>query len=204
MPQHTRQRIVNILDQRETASVRELSRLLNVTPANIRHHLAVLIEQGSVKVVGFKENTSRGRPTAVYSLTQPALKDNLGLLSSLLLQKLQDSTHPSSQDAMLRWLAQRLASQFPHILLNPTQRIYSAVQSLNQLNYDAHWEARVESPRIMLGHCPYAAILDEHPEMCQVDEYLIEHLTGDACDLIAKQAPTPSGRRHCIFRITKK
>ena len=44
------------------------------------------------------------------------------------------------------------------------------------MNYQAHWEAHVENPRIMLGHCPYSAILDHHPEICQMDGYVLEAL----------------------------
>jgi len=204
MPLQTRQRIVHILEQRETASARELSRLLKVTPSNIRHHISVLIEQGSVKIVGYKENLSRGRPSAVYSLVQPTLRDNLDTLSRVLLQRLQEDPSPSSQEDVLRWLAQRMADIFPKIVHNPTQRLYSAIQTLNQLNYHAKWEAHADSPRIMFGHCPYAAILDDHPEMCQVDAYLVECLTGDPSKLIAKRALTLDGHRQCVFRISKK
>jgi predicted ArsR family transcriptional regulator len=204
MPQQTRQRIVHILEERETASARELSRLLNVTSANIRHHLSVLIEQGSVKIARYKEQPSRGRPSAVYTLVRSTLRDNLDLLSSILLQKYKDEAPISAQDDELRWLAQRLAAQYPLSPLNPTQRLYSAIQALNRLNYHAQWEAHAESPRIMFGHCPYATILEDHPEMCQVDTYLVEYLTGDPAKLIAKRIPTPEGHRQCVFRIIKK
>ena len=204
MPHQTRQRIVHILEQRETASARELSRLLNVTPSNIRHHLSVLIEQGSIKVAGYKTNQKRGRPAVIYTLAQSILKDNLGHLSEVLLQKLLDGLSPEAQDDTLRWLAQRLFAGLPIANHNPTQRLYSAIQVLNRMNYHAQWEAHADTPRIMFGHCPYTAILDTHPEMCQVDAYLVEHLIGNPANLTAKRTLTPDGHRQCVFRITKK
>jgi predicted ArsR family transcriptional regulator len=204
MPQQTRKQIVHILEQRETASARELSRLLDVTPSNIRHHLSILIEQGSVKIAGYKESRSRGRPSAIFTLIQPTLKDNLDLLSSILLQSISEELSSGSQENKLRWLAQRLCAEFPQPVKNPTQNLYAAIQTLNSLNYHARWEAHVDSPRIMFKHCPYARILEDHPEMCQVDGYLVESLTGVPSRLIAKRTLAPDGNRYCIFRITKK
>jgi predicted ArsR family transcriptional regulator len=204
MPHRTRQRIINILDQRGMATARELSRILNVTPANVRHHISVLIEQGSIKIAEIKESKFRGRPAAVYALTQSAFKDNLNLLSSILLKNLKELPPDIPQIERLQWLAEQLAAQYPQKPTNPTQQMYSAMQTLNRLNYHAQWEAHADSPRIMFGHCPYAAILDEHPEMCQVDEYLLKNLTGDPAELKSKRAIAPDGRRHCIFRIMKK
>lgn len=204
MPLQTRQRIVHILEERETATIRELSRSLKLTPANIRHHISILINQGSVQIAGYKDDQLRGRPSAVYALVKPSLKDNLDLLSSILLKDLQGKSAASSQEDLLRWLAKSLAAEFIQTTHNPTQRLYASIQTLNRLNYHAQWEARVDSPRIMFGHCPYAVILDNHPEMCQVDSYLVEYLTGESAQLIAKRVLTADGRRQCLFRITQK
>ena len=204
MPQQTRLRIIHILERRETASARDLSLLLNVTPANIRHHLSALIEQGSIKVVGYKVRQERGRPSAIYSLTQSANEENLKTLSNILLNELLDGLSPIAQENALRWLAQKLTAGFPQTAHNPTQRLYLAIEILNKLNFRAQWEAHADTPRIMFGHCPYIAILEDHPEMCQVDEYILEHLTGDPASQVAKLVSTPDGHRQCIFRFTKK
>ena len=204
MPQHTRQRIVHILEQRECASAQDLSRLLQVTPSNIRHHLSILIEQGSVKQIGHKENSPRGRPTALYALTQVNSKNNLDLISSILLDRLYGESSISADQDILRWLAQRITDQFPQTLHNPTKRLYDSIKFLDRLNYQAKWEAHLDSPRIMLGHCPYASIINEHPELCQMDIYLIEILSGEQAALISRRSVTSTGAHHCVFRIIKK
>ena len=61
---------------------------------------------------------------------------------------------------------------------NLTRRLYRTTEILNQQHYQARWEARPDAPRLVLGHCPFSAILEEHPELCKLDAYLIERFTG--------------------------
>lgn len=204
MPHRTRQQIIRILEQRESASAYEFSKLLKVTPSNIRHHLSILIEQGSVKIAGYTMHQTRGRPSTIYALAQPLLKDNLDRLSDILLKKILDELPHDSHVQALRWLAQQLIAEFPQTANNPTQRLYLAVQTLNKLNYRAQWEAHADTPRIMFGHCPYLAILDGHPDMCQIDIFLLEYLVGKPTELIIKRSLDPDGHKQCIFRLINK
>ena len=203
MPHQTRQNIIQILEQRETATAYDLSRLLKVTPSNIRHHLSILVRQGSIKVVNYRLPDSRGRPSAVYGLVIPTQKDNLDILSHLLLKKILDGSTNNQQEETLRWLVKYLVKETQLQSLNPTKRLYAAIHILNTLNYHACWEAHADTPRIMLAHCPYLAILEDHAEICLLDAYLIEHLTGAPVVQIAKRLPTPDGRNQCIFRFAK-
>jgi predicted ArsR family transcriptional regulator len=50
----TRQRIIEHLQTKRHASAAELSLALQVTPANIRHHLAVLAGEQVVEVIGHR------------------------------------------------------------------------------------------------------------------------------------------------------
>lgn len=204
MPHNTRLNIIRILERRKTSSARDLSRLLKVTAANVRHHLSVLIEEGSIEFVGYEENQGRGRPTAIYALTKSPFTDNLNILSEILLHDLLDDKSPTEKEDVLRWLAKRICTGISLTSSNPTQRLYSSIGTLNKLNYHAHWEAHADTPLIMFGNCPYRAILDEYPEMCVMDTYLIEYLTGNHTDLLAKLMSTPDHRHQCVFRIGSK
>jgi predicted ArsR family transcriptional regulator len=84
-----------------------------------------------------------------------------------------------------------------------THRLYQAIQRLNQMGYQARWEAHSEAPRLLLGHCPYAAILSKHPELCQMDAYLLEELMGVPADQIKKLAQDSRGARYCLFIARK-
>ena len=69
------------------------------------------------------------------------------------------------------------------------------------MNYQAHWEAHFKYPRIILGHCPYQALLEEHPEICQLDVSLLEHLLETKVRQIDKQVINNKGFAQCIFLI---
>jgi predicted ArsR family transcriptional regulator len=75
---------------------------------------------------------------------------------------------------------------------------------LNELEYQARWEAHARSPRIILGNCPYKGIIEEHPELCQMDVYLLENLTGEKAAQLSKLEKTPQGLPVCAFAVGKR
>lgn len=194
--QETRQGILDYLQTNHQATPGELSRSLQVTAANIRHHLGILQEQGLVEVVGQSVPSGRGRPRQFYALSPSAQANNLAQLTRALLECIAPD-----QEEILRKVAQTLARESLAVHPNPTQRLYQAVQRLNALNYNARWEARAGGPRVMLEHCPYAPILDQHPELCQMDGYLVERLTGLDVQQTARIEQSSMGPNACIFSV---
>ncbi|TAK12889.1 MAG: ArsR family transcriptional regulator [Anaerolineae bacterium] len=196
----TRQRILDLLAERHTASAPELSRMLGVTEANVRHHLGVLARAGQVEVVGETPTGGRGRPRQRYMLTPRAQTHGLDLLSAALLDELGRG---SKQETSLRKLADQLAAQDETPHGPPTARLNAAVERLNDLRYEAHWEAHSEGPQVILGRCPYAAIIDDHPELCRMDAHLLQNLIGEDVEQTAKFARRPEGPAVCVFAVGK-
>ena len=194
--QETRQGILDYLRTNHQATPGELSRSQQVTAANIRHHLGILLADGLVVVVGQTPPTGRGRPRQLYALNSSAQANNLAQLTSALLECIAPD-----QEEMLRMVARTLARDSLALHFNPTQRLYQAVQRLNALNYNARWEARAGGPRVMLEHCPYAPILDQHPELCQMDGYLVAGLTGLDVQQTARIEQSPTAPKACIFSV---
>ena len=194
--QETRQGILDYLRTNHQATPGELSRSQQVTAANIRHHLGILQEQGLVEVVGQSVPSGRGRPRQLYALNSSALANNLAQLTSALLECIAPD-----QEEILRMVARTLARDSLALHSNPTQRLYQTVQRLNALNYNARWEARAGGPRVMLEHCPYAPILDQHPELCQMDGYLVAGLTGLDVQQTARIEQSPTAPKACIFSV---
>jgi predicted ArsR family transcriptional regulator len=195
--QETRQGILNYLRTNHQATPTELSHSLQVTAANIRHHLGILLEQGMVVVVGQSVPCGRGRPRQFYALNSSVQANNLAQLASALLGCIP----PDQYEALLPKVARTLAGENLGLHPNPTQRLYQAVQHLNALNYRARWEARAGGPRVMLEHCPYAPILDQHPELCQMDGYLVAGLTGLDVRQTARIEYGSAGSKACIFSL---
>lgn len=199
----TRQQIIALLQQKQTATAGELSRALHITAANARHHLSILLSQGVILITGYRPAGERGRPSALYALTQIATQHNLFALTSSLLSEFVNNLPPAQQANALQRIAQRLADN-PSTALSPTRRIYRAIERLNHMHYQARWEARADAPRLTLGHCPYAPILDQHPELCMLDCCLISALTGAQAELVERLACTPQGMHECHFILRRQ
>lgn len=199
----SRQKILNYILEQQSITVEELSKAFHVTPANIRHHLSILAEQGSITVIGLKETASKGRPSQIYSSKYHNELNNLDLLSDALLDTL---FHPATSDDITRKIeviANHMAEKFNIERNNPTRRLYTAIYALNRMNYKAHWEAHVSNPRIMLSHCPYQAILKYHPEICRIDAALLESLLKSPVRQIEKQTINLKGFAQCVFLVNQ-
>lgn len=204
----TRQQIIDHLTSRRLSSAQEISRALRMTPANARHHLAILQDEGVVEPAGLQAVAGRGRPSRLFRLVQPAHRHSLDSLASALLQELAERLPPEEQEPCLQSLARRLCKKPPLRSSGEQvqsrrlpQALFEAVQRLNELNYAARWEARPQAPRLILGRCPFAAILDSHPELCRMDAFLLEELAGARVEQTARLAPDGQGGRQCVFLI---
>src|SRR5512139_2109973 len=83
-----RQLILDYLATRGSATPTEIGRALHMPPANVRHHLTVLLEQGAIQASGEIHTDNRGRPPRLYQLASQAGQHNLDRLASLLLDEI--------------------------------------------------------------------------------------------------------------------
>ncbi|MEK6220665.1 MAG: hypothetical protein N2D54_00260, partial [Chloroflexota bacterium] len=84
-----------------------------------------------------------------------------------------------------------------------TYKLGEAVDRLNELKYRAHWEAHSDGARIIFGQCPYAEIIGEHPELCQMDAELLNNLIHSSVRQESKIAYYPLGPHKCVFVLSK-
>ena len=184
-----RQKVLTYLNKIHTASAREVARALKMSAATVRHHLRVLVSDGRLEMTSVRGHEGRGRPEKVYSIPRAALGDNLSALSEALWTEAGSSVRVEA-------LAKRLAgeSDFKNQVI--AKRLSLVVEKLNQMKYHARWEAGAGGPRIIFGHCPYAAILAKRPELCKMDAALLRELFGDEFEQIAK---IEKGMGLCVF-----
>lgn len=195
----TRQLLCEHLQLKRSASATELARALRVTPANVRHHLSALQAEGVVENVGRRPAFGRGRPVQLFSLVEQVSRNNLALLAKTLLSELEDGCSELELQALFKRLAARMLGTERRPARNLTQRYFQAIQHLNSLNYQARWEAHARAPHVIFSHCPYAAVVNDHPELCLLDQYLLEELLGENVVQTAKLETTPQGERQCLF-----
>lgn len=196
----TRERILDYLENHSSVTAEELSHALHMTSANVRYHLAILLKMKFVEIVGERPPKERGRPSKVFRLSRERIGENLDLLAHALLQEAMQSREPAERKAFLKKIAGALIGGNPP-RGNLPQRLFQTVQKLNEMNYRARWEARAEAPCLILKHCPYQSILKEHPELCEMDAYLLEELLGVPVEQTARLARDPDGGTYCMFRV---
>lgn len=204
----SRQRLLDYVQTHQPVSATEIGLAMRMTAANARHHLAILEEQGLVEVLGKRLPAGKGRPIHLYSLSKQARGQNLDRLAGALLGEALDGLPLPEAAGVLQRIANRMidgalvegASKTNRTL---TRRLNEAIPILNDQNYLARWEAHAEAPRLILGNCPYAAILADHPQLCQLDGHLLEQLLASPVIQLAKLERDAQGTPHCLFRVGK-
>ncbi len=175
-----RQKVLSYLKKQRTASAAQIGRALSMSAANVRHHLSVLLSDGRISMVGETKKMGRGRPVKMYRLSEHLRGDNLTLLSDQVLSQWLNKLSESKREDALRALAKGLGEQFERVdpKVPVAKRLAFVVDQLNRFHYQARWEAGAEGPRILLGNCPYAAIIEKHPELCRMDNAMLRDLVG--------------------------
>ena len=197
----TRIRILDYLRKQQTASVNELSSALAMTGANVRHHLAVLESDQLIELIS-QRRARRGRPVNVYGLSRRVLGDGLDGLAGAMIEALLRNASEGVQEAGLKSVAMHLGGNIKTEPATPLPRRFTqAVDQLNELHYQARWEAGIDGARIILGHCPYAAIIAAYPELCRMDAHLLEQHSGSPVAQLAKLQPSVKGYPFCVFRV---
>jgi predicted ArsR family transcriptional regulator len=189
-----RQKVLAYLMKTRTAAPREIARALKMSTATVRHHLRVLVSDGRLERMSVHSREGRGRPEKVYTVPRSALGDNLSALSEALLVE----AGPSVQ---MEALAKRLAGEIDLKDQAVVKRLNRVVEKLSQMNYHARWEAGSGGPRIIYGHCPYAAIISRHPELCKMDKALLQELMGQSAEQLTKIGR--EGSLTCVFALGK-
>ncbi|NPA26914.1 MAG: ArsR family transcriptional regulator [Chloroflexi bacterium] len=177
MQHPTRQAILEFLRKHPGAQVRDLAEALGMTPANIRHHLAILSAQGLVEAYQPKFRYGRGRPPKRFRLTKAAQPMYLEPLTRALLDWVREQGQP--MDEVLEQIAERMCADLPTPLRGSLrERITTALSILQGWRYAPRWEAHQDGPRILISQCPYRALVPDYPELCRLDEHLLQKLLG--------------------------
>jgi predicted ArsR family transcriptional regulator len=200
MEKTSRQKIFELIQKHQLVTVSELNLYLDMTPANIRHHLAVLQMEGLVEKIDKRERNSKGRPEAVYSVSNIFIEDGLESLSNGILKIWLASEPLDHVDIKMKAIARLLAEDGLGQINYPiAKKLTEAMNYLNSLHYQAHWEASLSGPRIIFGHCPYQKIISRNPEICMMDKYLLEELVGYEFLQVSKLERDEKGKFHCRF-----
>jgi predicted ArsR family transcriptional regulator len=202
MKQSTRLRILDHFRKHQTGSATDLSHFFGMTGANIRHHLGILESNDLIEVIGSRKE-GRGRPKNIYGLSRRVQGDGLDRLAGAILDIWLDGVSDERREPELKLLAENLAGDFDtgdSIIKN----LVRTIERLNVMHYQARWEANPSGSRIILGHCPYAAIITGHPELCKMDSFLLESMLGPSIEQSVKLQLNDKGLPFCVFLKVEK
>jgi predicted ArsR family transcriptional regulator len=190
-----RQKVLAHLKKNRTASAREIARALKMSAPNVRHHLSVLCSDGRAEMTAVKARDGRGRPEKLYSLSQSALGDNLSVLADALLMEKFNAEKIGKRIVQSQGLAGSAAGQ------PLAKRLVTLLEKLNQMHYQARWEAGAEGPRVIFGRCPYSKVIDEHPGLCKMDAALLQDALARPVIPLTKNEAAQHGLCPFIFTV---
>ena len=207
--QSTRWEILQFLQRKGKATIRDLSDELRLTSTGVRQHLTLL--QRDDLVACTEQRGPIGRPHYVFSLTeagQALFPRSYDLLADWLLDEVRQTDGEEKLTQLLRRMGARLAE--PHLARlegkSQRERVDEVVRLLQAMGIMA--EAREEdgSYQITVFTCPYHAVVAKHPEVCNMELEWAEQLTGaparitacwyrgaDACTYVVEKIPQMSG-----------
>lgn len=200
----TRSRLLQALERLAPASAGDLARPLGLSASDVRRHLAILRSERLVEEAGLRPSDGRGRPVRLFRLSPVLTGQNLDLLADLALDLWLDGLTPAARDSALRTLARRLVGPPGGSAPLDARRLAAVVERLNRLHYRARWEARPDGPRVFFDHCPYAALIERHPELCRMDAFLLENQLGQPVEQVERLARSVRGGTCCSFRMIPK
>lgn len=167
-----RNAIIAFIQNNPFSTASEISRNLNITRADAQYHLGLLI-RGGMLVRRKQALTDKGRPAYQYQVNQNLQPDNLEGLIRVLLGLISEKIPQTAVEEITRHLFAYSDSQ-----PQKPQSIHRLIHKLNQLGYDARWEAATHGPKIILRNCPYKSLAASEPVLCQVDRKAIETHLG--------------------------
>ncbi len=204
MRPRVRQRILEFVGGHGNATTSAIARGLGMSPAAVRHHVSILNSDGRLARAEVGHGDKRGRPENSFRLSETMLGNNLAMLCDFLLSaaKAGASGHPSTaavQEALSEKLLEAVGPAKAG--LSPAGRVVVLVGKLRELSYLSSWEAGAEGPRVVLGHCPYAAVIRKHPQLCEMDRLAISAWMGTTATQIAKINTAGGDASRCVFSL---
>lgn len=179
MDSPTRERVVHLILHNGPQTAKNLAEALDLTPAAVRRHLAVLLEEGTLvsrneRVYGPR---GRGRPSMVFALTDAGRAEFHHAYDAMALSALKRL----DADEITEVAEERVAvieRRFREVRDRQPDR--AACDVLVEVLETEHYAAGLRPVRggqqIVQFHCPVADIAAQYPILCEVETRLFGKL----------------------------
>lgn len=186
----TRSRVLQYVSADGPITAAELGRHLDLTPAAVRRHLDVLVEQGAVTPhEATAGRRGRGRPARAYVVSDAghaALEADYDSLAVEVLRYLAEHAGPSAVEDFARSrvadLEQRYAARLAAAGSDPAARADALVDALTQDGFAATARpvgaGSLTGVQLCQGHCPVQQVASEFPTFCEAETDAFSRLLG--------------------------
>jgi predicted ArsR family transcriptional regulator len=194
----TRGKIVDVL-RRSDLTANEVAAQLGLTHNAVRGHLAALQHEGLIRQGGSRRSGTR--PAAVYALVPEAeavFSRAYVPFVAHLVRVLQERLDEKDLDAVMHTVGRGLASDWPRVRGDLSQRVEAAAGLLEELGALNEIE-RLDGGFVIRGYgCLLSQAVHRRPEVCRAMESLLTELVEapvhECCD-------RGSERPRCCFEI---
>jgi predicted ArsR family transcriptional regulator len=199
-PGSTRERILVLLRRHGRLSAPRLADLLHLTTVGVRRHLALLERDGLVG--SSTEKPKRGRPTAVYRLTDAGLETfprHYDEVAREALAFLKDRD-AAALAQFLAWRNERLAASYAGRVDGATlaERTDALAEVLNEEGFMAEVEPAEGGLRLCQHNCTVEHLATELPDLCASEAELFERLLKAP---VERETTIVDGAVRCVTRI---
>lgn len=165
----SRDNILRLLQEAEAPmTVEDISELTGLHVNTIRTHLEVLRASGKIERTR-QVAEGRGRPKWLYAPTKT--KDPYHRLSAQLVKALASADSETAEAAAQRW---RGADDIAQPVDTADEAVAVAAAALEQLGFEV--EVSPVGDTVYLSGCPYAALVAEHPVICDIHANALEQV----------------------------
>ena len=200
-------KILKLLRQHGACVIKEMVELLGVTPTAVRQQLTALIAQGLVTASSVCDG--RGRPPAIYRLSEKGKGLSMRLLDRLalvLLEEVLTQDEVGGGSKTPQHLFQRLSLEMSHHYAEQmrgdtvAERLQHWVGWLEQHGIVCEVAEDADVYVLTEYGCPYYGLAQQHREVCRLETEALEHALGAPVTLLQSQL---DGSQGCQFRMRK-
>lgn len=205
----TCERILQFIVERGPITASELAKIMVLTPAAVRRHIATLDQDGFIQEYDGPtlEPTRRGRPSRRYVATsegQSQLGDAYSDLATQALGYIRDSLGEVGVEAFVEQRTAALEKRYGADLASAKDvpsRVALLADALTRDGYVA--TVRPVGPegfmlQLCQGHCPVQSVAAEFPELCEAETAAFSRLLGAHVQRLATLA---GGEHVCTTNV---
>lgn len=185
----TREQVAHSILEHGPSTASQLAERLDLTPAAVRRHLAVLEESGDLtsqeeRVYGTR---GRGRPAKVFVLTDAGRAHFPSAYDQLAIQALRHLQQVGGHEAIERFAEERVAdvvqsyreiTEQAEVAGQHVEAAEVLARALDAAGYVATTQPSRTGEQLCQHHCPVAHVAHEFPELCVAETEVFSRLLG--------------------------